>query len=42
MSISEQKLNEVLASIVDNYGKKGSITTNQLCAELAKILMGAN
>ena len=36
MSISEQKLNEVLASIVDNYGKKGSITTNQLCDIMEK------
>ena len=36
MSISEQKLNEVLASIVDNYGKKGNITTNQLCDIMEK------
>ncbi|MBR2321111.1 MAG: RNA polymerase sigma factor RpoD [Clostridia bacterium] len=34
--MSEQKLNEVLASIVDNYGKKGSITTNQLCDIMEK------
>ena len=36
MNISEQKLNEVLTGIINNYGKKGSITTNQLCDIMEK------
>ena len=36
MNISEQKLNEILAGIVDNYAKKGSISTNALCDILEK------
>ena len=36
MNISEQKLNEVLAGIIENFGKKGSITTNQLCDIMEK------
>ena len=36
MNISEQKLNEVLNGIINNYGKKGSITTNQLCDIMEK------
>ena len=35
-SISEQQLNEILAGIINAYGKKGSITTNQLCDVLEK------
>ena len=31
MNISEQKLNELVAGIINNYGKKGSISTNALC-----------
>ena len=30
MSLSEQKLNDILKQIIDNYGSKGSITTNAL------------
>ncbi len=36
MNISEQKLNEVLSGIISGYGKKGSITTNQLCDVMEK------
>jgi len=36
MNISEQKLNEILTGIINNYGKKGSITTNQLCDIMEK------
>ena len=36
MNISEQKLNEILSGIISNYGKKGSITTNQLCDIMEK------
>ena len=35
-NISEQQLNEILAGVIENYGKKGSITTNQLCDVLEK------
>ena len=35
-NISEQKLNEILTGIISNYGKKGSITTNQLCDIMEK------
>ena len=30
MSLSEQKLNDILKKIIDDYGPKGSITTNNL------------
>ena len=36
MNISDQKLNEILAGIVSNYGKKGSISTNALCDIMEK------
>ncbi len=36
MNISEQKLNEVVAGIVAEYGKKGSISTNALCDIMEK------
>ena len=36
MNISEQKLNEILAGIINNYGKKGSISTNALCDIMEK------
>ena len=36
MNISDQKLNEILGGIINNYGKKGSITTNQLCDIMEK------
>ncbi len=36
MNISEQKLNEILAGIINGFGKKGSITTNQLCDIMEK------
>ncbi len=42
MNISEQKLNEVLASIISNYGKKGSISTNALCDIMEKYDTNAN
>ena len=35
-NVSEQKLNEILAGIIAGYGKKGSITTNQLCDIMEK------
>ncbi len=31
MNISEQQLGEILEGIITTYGKKGNITTNQLC-----------
>ena len=31
MNISEQQLGELLENIIATYGKKGNITTNQLC-----------
>ena len=37
MNISEQKLKEILDGIIEAYGKKGSITTNQLFDILEKI-----
>ena len=40
--ISEQKLNEILAGIIDGYAKKGSISTNALCDILEKYDMNAN
>jgi len=36
MTISEQKLNEIIAGIVTNYGRKGSISTNALCDIMEK------
>ena len=36
MTISEQKLNEIIEGIVNNYGKKGSISTNVLCDIMEK------
>ena len=36
MSISEQQLNEILAGIIEAYGKKGSISTNALCDVMEK------
>ena len=36
MTISDQKLNEILAGIINNYGKKGSISTNALCDIMEK------
>ena len=37
MNIYEQKLNEIIAGIVENYGKKGSISTNALCDIVDKL-----
>ena len=31
MSLSDQKLNDIVKKIIDDYGPKGSITTNNLC-----------
>ena len=42
MNISEQKLNEILASIISGYGKKGSISTNALCDIMEKYDTNAN
>ncbi|MDE7300659.1 MAG: RNA polymerase sigma factor RpoD, partial [Clostridia bacterium] len=36
MNLSEQKLNEILKQIIDNYSFKGSITNNALCEVLEK------
>ena len=36
MSLSDQKLNEILKKIIDDYGPKGSITTNNLCDIMEK------
>ncbi|MBQ4268344.1 MAG: sigma-70 family RNA polymerase sigma factor, partial [Clostridia bacterium] len=36
VNISEQKLNEVLAGIINNYSRKGSISTNALCDIMEK------
>ncbi len=36
MSISDQKLNEILKQIIDTYSYKGAITTNALCDVLEK------
>ena len=36
MSLSDQKLNEILKQIIDTYGIKGSITTNALCDIMEK------
>ncbi len=37
MNISEQKLNEIIAGIIEGYGKKGSISTNALCDIVEKL-----
>ena len=42
MNISEQKLNEILAGIIENYSKKGSISTNALCDIMEKYDTNAN
>ena len=42
MNISEQKLNEIVASIINNYSKKGSISTNALCDIMEKYDTNAN
>lgn len=36
MNLSEQKLNEILKQLIDNYSYKGAITTNALCDVLEK------
>ena len=36
MAMSEQKLNEILNTIIANYGMKGCILTNALCDILEK------
>ena len=42
MNVSEQKLNEILTGIINNYGKKGSISTNALCDIMEKYDTNAN
>ena len=37
MTVSEQKLNEILAGIIEKYGKKGSISTHTLFDLLEKL-----
>ena len=41
-NISEQKLNEILAGIINNYKMKGSISTHALCDILEKYDTSAN
>lgn len=36
MNLTEQKLNEILKQLIDNYSYKGAITTNALCDVLEK------
>ena len=36
MNISDQQLNEIVTSIIGNYSKKGSISTNALCDIMEK------
>ena len=36
MNISEQKLNDIIGGIINKFGKKGSITTNELCDIMEK------
>ena len=36
MNISEQKINELCASLIEKYGKKGSVTTNELFDRIEK------
>jgi RNA polymerase primary sigma factor len=42
VNISEQKLNELVAGIIENYAKKGSISTNALCDIMEKYDTDAN
>ena len=42
MNISEQNLNEIVAGLINNYGKKGSISTNALCDVMEKYDTSAN
>ena len=42
MNITEQKLNELVAGIINNYQKKGSISTNALCDIMEKVDANAN
>ena len=42
MTVSEQKLNEIIAGIVTNYGRKGSISTNALCDVMEKFDIDAS
>ena len=42
MNISEQQLNELVTGIINNYSKKGSISTNALCDILEKHDIDAN
>ena len=37
MTVSEQKLSEILAGIIEKYGKKGSISTHTLFDMLEKL-----
>ena len=37
MTVSEQQLNEILAGIIEKYGKKGSISTHTLFDMLEKL-----
>ena len=36
MSLSDQKLNDILKKIIDEYSAKGAITTNSLCDIMEK------
>ena len=36
MNITEQKLTEIVGGIINKFGKKGSITTNELCDIMEK------
>ena len=36
MSLSDQKLNDILKKLIEEYGPKGSITTNNLCDIMEK------
>lgn len=36
MSLSDQKLNDILKKIIEDYGPKGAITTNSLCDIMEK------
>ena len=36
MSLSDQKLNDILKKIIEEFGPKGSITTNSLCDIMEK------
>ncbi len=41
MNVSEQKLNELIEGIINDYGKKGCISNNALCDVVEKIDMDA-